>query len=107
MRRILVMLLCGILLLSAFAGCANNEQQEQESTTGAQEEAHWISPKLETTDEFAGNTLTLLVNREMDAGSDEASSDPLEDAVYRRNDRLQTEYGIKFNNDTASQGYVD
>ena len=97
MRKFLALLLCTLMLAAILAGCAETEGGEQESTTGAQEEAYWISPELEGTDEFANNTLTLLVNREMDAGSDEASSDPLEDALYRRNDKLESAYGITIN----------
>ena len=97
MRKFLALLLCTLMLAAVLAGCAETEGGEQESTTGAQEEAYWISPELEGTDEFADNTLTLLVNREMDAGSDEASSDPLEDALYRRNDKLESAYGITIN----------
>ena len=95
MKKALVMLLSVLLLLSVFAGCANNELGEQEATTATEEENYWISPELSATDEFSGNTLTLLVNREMDAGSEEASSDPLEDALYRRNDKLEATYGIE------------
>ena len=94
MKKVLVMLLCGLMLLSVLAGCANTDGNEQEDTTAATEENNWISSALEPTDEFSGNTLTLLVNREMDAGTDEASTDPLEDALYRRNDRLEATYGI-------------
>ena len=95
MKRIFILLLCGLLLLSVLAGCVNPEGGEQDTTTGNEEENHWISPDLALTDEFNGNTLTLLVNREMDAGSEENSSDPLEDAIYRRNDKLEATYGIK------------
>lgn len=97
MKKLLVILLSGLMLLSVFAGCAENGGEEQESTTGAVEEEYWVSPALNPTDEFSGNTLTLLVNREMDAGSEEASSDPLEDALYRRNDKLESTYGITIN----------
>ncbi|MBQ7378613.1 MAG: extracellular solute-binding protein [Clostridia bacterium] len=97
MKKLLVILLSGLMLLSVFAGCAENGGEEQESTTGAVEEEYWVSPALNQTDEFSGNTLTLLVNREMDAGSEEASSDPLEDALYRRNDKLESTYGITIN----------
>ena len=98
MKKTLAMLLCGLLLLSMLAGCANNAGQEQESTTEtAEQETEWISPELSATDEFSGNTLTLLVNHEMNAGSEKASSDPLEDAIYRRNDKLESTYGITIN----------
>ena len=76
MKKVLVMLLCAVMLLSVLAGCANTDGNEQEDTTAATEENNWISSALEPTDEFSGNTLTLLVNREMDAGTDEASTDP-------------------------------
>ncbi len=95
MKRVLVMLLCGILLLCVFAGCANGEQSGGEDTTATQEEDYWISPALTVTDEFSGKTLNILANREMDAGTEEASTDPLEDAIYRRNDKLETTYDIE------------
>lgn len=97
MKKTFVMLLCGIMLLSVLAGCANGEQGEQQSTSGTEEESHWLSPSLTVTDEFSGQTLNIIANREMDAGSDEASSDPLEDALYRRNDKLESTYGITIN----------
>lgn len=97
MKKTLVMLLCAIMLLSVLAGCANGEQGEQQSTSGTEEESHWLSPSLTVTDEFSGQTLNIIANREMDAGSDEASSDPLEDALYRRNDKLESTYGITIN----------
>lgn len=97
MKRILCVLLCALVLASAFVGCAQIEESEQETTDGAAEQESWISSGLEKTDEFSGNTLNLLVNKEMDAGSDEASSDPLEAAIYRRNDKLKSTFGISIN----------
>ena len=97
MKKVLVMLLCSIMLLGLLAGCAENGTNEQDSTQKQEEESHWISPELTETDEFSGKTLNLLANREMDAGSEEASSDPLEDALYRRNDKLESTYGITIN----------
>ena len=97
MKKVLVLVLCGLMLVSVLAGCANNEQGEQESTTAATEENYWVSPALTETDLFKGETYNLLVNSEMDAGSEEASSDPLEDAIYRRNDKLQNIFGVQIN----------
>ncbi|MBQ2256821.1 MAG: extracellular solute-binding protein [Clostridia bacterium] len=97
MKKVLMMLLCGMMLLSVLAGCANGEQSGETTTAATEEENYWISPALSVTDEFSGKTLTLLVNHEMNAGSDEASSDPLEDAIYRRNDKLESTYGIEIN----------
>ena len=95
MKKVLVMLLCGIMLLALLAGCANGEQNGDNSTSATENENNWISVGLSVTDEFSGQTLNILANREMDAGSEEASSDPLEDAIYRRNDKLQATYGIE------------
>ena len=95
MKKVLVMLLCGIMLLALLAGCANGEQNGDNSTSATENENNWISAGLSVTDEFSGQTLNILANREMDAGSEEASSDPLEDAIYRRNDKLQATYGIE------------
>ena len=97
MKKVLVLMLCGLMLVSVLAGCANNEQGEQEQTTAATEENYWVSPSLTETDLFKGETYNLLVNSEMDAGSEEASSDPLEDAIYRRNDKLQNVFGVQIN----------
>ena len=95
MKRVFVMLLCGIMLLAVLAGCANGEQGEQSTSSATEEENHWISPALTVTDEFSGKTVTILANHEMNAGTDEASTDPLEDAIYRRNDKLESTYGIE------------
>ena len=95
MKKVLVLVLCGLMLVSVLAGCANNEQNEQEQTTAATEENYWVSPSLTETDLLKGETYNLLVNSEMDAGSEEASSDPLEDAIYRRNDKLQNVFGVQ------------
>lgn len=94
MKRILAMLLCGLMLLFVLVGCAETKEPEKESSLQETEEENWISPALSATEAFDGETLTLLVNREMDAGTEEASTDPLEDALYRRNDKLESTYGI-------------
>ena len=94
MKKALVMLLCGVMLLSLLAGCANGEQGGEDTTAATEQENHWISPALTVTDEFSGKTLSILVNHEMNAGSEESSTDPLEDAIYRRNDKLESTYGI-------------
>lgn len=97
MKKALLMLLCGVMLLSLLVGCANGEQGGEDTTAAAEQENHWISPALTVTDEFSGKTVTLLVNHEMNAGSEESSTDPLEDAIYRRNDKLESTYGIEIN----------
>ncbi|MBQ5362211.1 MAG: extracellular solute-binding protein, partial [Clostridia bacterium] len=44
-----------------------------------------------------GKELVILSNKDDDIGPEENSSDPLEDAVYRRNDKIETVYGIEIN----------
>ena len=97
MKKALLMLLCGVMLLSLLVGCANGEQGGEDTTAATEQENHWISPALTVTDEFSGKTVSLLVNHEMNAGSEESSTDPLEDAIYRRNDKLESTYGIEIN----------
>ena len=94
MKKALSILLCALMLLSVLVGCVETDDDKQKETTSAKEEVHWVSPQLPETDAFVGNTFTILANREMDAGSEEASSDPLENAIYRRNDKLESTYGI-------------
>lgn len=96
MKKLLAMLLCALMLLSLLVGCAENGEGEQD-TTAIQEQEQWISSALEVTDQFKDNTLNLIANREMDAGSEESSTDPLEDAIYRRNDKLEYTFGIEIN----------
>ena len=43
MKKVLAMLLCGMLLLSALAGCANGEQGGGESTAATEEEKEPVS----------------------------------------------------------------
>ena len=97
MKKALLILLCGVMLLSLLVGCANGEQGGEDTTAATEQENHWISPALTVTDEFSGKTLSILVNHEMNAGSEESSTDPLEDAIYRRNDKLESTYGIEIN----------
>ena len=91
MKKSLVILLCGIMLLGIFAGCAAGEQEEGNSSA-TEQESDWISPELTVTDEFSGQTLNIIANRQMDVGSDEASSDPLEDAIYRMTGKTAETY---------------
>ncbi len=98
MKKVLVMLLCGLMLISVFAACAETGNQEQESTEATTEADNWVSEGLlAQSDLFEGNTINLLINGEMDAGSEETSTDPLEDAIYRRNDKLESYYGVTIN----------
>ena len=104
-KKILVLLLCGVMLMSVLAACANGDQGEG-STTATEEESHWVSPDLEFSDAYKGQELVILSNRDTDIGPEENSSDPLEDAVYRRNDMIENYYGIEING-IVIDGYVE
>ena len=96
-KKLLVMLLCGIMLISVFAGCANSNEGSGETTSAKEEETLWVSADLEPLDDLKGKEISILANSETDIGPEENSSDPLEDAVYRRNDKIETYYEIELN----------
>ena len=95
-KKLLVLLLCGVMMISIFAGCANSGS-EQESSEKKEEESSWISGDLDLSVDMDGKEVVILTLREVDVGPEENSSDPLEDAVYRRNDMLQTQLGVELN----------
>ena len=95
-KRIFLLLLCGIMLIGMFAACAEQEG-ESDTTTTVEEESHWVSPDLEFNDNLDGKEFSILCMNDTDIGPEENSSDPLEDAVYRRNDMIQNYYGISIN----------
>ena len=103
-NKFLCLFLCALMLLAALAGCVQApEEQEKESgsTDAVQEENYWISPDLDASKldvNLQGQEVVILSYNQYDISPEESSSDPLEDAVYRRDDKLEAEFGIKFNN---------
>ncbi|MBQ2256943.1 MAG: extracellular solute-binding protein, partial [Clostridia bacterium] len=95
-KRILVLLLCGVMLLGMLAACAEQNEGES-SSTSVEENSNWVNPELEFNDNLKGKEFNILSMRDTDIGPEENSSDPLEDAVYRRNDMIQSYYGITLN----------
>ncbi|MBR5602254.1 MAG: hypothetical protein IKW24_06435, partial [Clostridia bacterium] len=95
-KKLLVMLLCGVMLVSVFAGCANTGEEDKTSNN-AEEESSWISGELDLTVDMDGKEVVILGQSDTDLGPEENSSDPLEDAVYRRNDMLQSKLGVELN----------
>ena len=93
-KRLLVLLLCGIMLIGMFAGCVN-QQEEGEESSKVEEASNWVNPELEFNENLKDKTFNILSMRESDIGPEENSSDPLEDAVYRRNDMINNYYGIE------------
>ncbi len=57
---------------------------------------HWVSPYLPDVD-LMGTEINILLDYADDVGLEEASSDPLEDAIYRRNIMIEEQYGVELN----------
>ena len=107
MKKLTVwLLLCG-MLLALLAGCVEKAPEQQGSTETdengsvvVEEESYWMNPdlKLDKVDLNLGDVeVVILAYNKYDISPEESSSDPLEDAVYRRDDKLENELGIKFN----------
>jgi ABC-type glycerol-3-phosphate transport system substrate-binding protein len=96
-KKLLVLLLCGAMLIAMLASCVNANEGEDSSTAANEEETNWVSADLEHSDAYKGKELVILSNKDDDIGPEENSSDPLEDAVYRRNDKIESVYGIEIN----------
>ena len=105
MKKLTIWLLLSLMLLACFAGCAQDQTQEGETQTDengsvVEEESYWMNPDLkpEKVDlKLQGTEVVILSYNQYDISPEESSSDPLEDAVYRRDDKLETELGIDFN----------
>ena len=95
-KNLFVLLLCTTLLLGTLSGCAQQGDTHEPEVPG-EEESTWISPDLEPFAALHGSEVSILAFNATDLGPEENSSDPLEDAVYRRNDALQSTLGIKLN----------
>ncbi|MBQ7380090.1 MAG: extracellular solute-binding protein [Clostridia bacterium] len=104
--KLLCLLLGTLMLLAALAGCVQAPEQEEDQTQGdsdvvTEEETHWMNPDLDASKlsfNLEGKEVVILAYNQYDISPEENSSDPLEDAVYRRDDKLEAELGIEFNN---------
>lgn len=100
MKKLTLWVLCAIMLLSAFAGCAQGSGSGQQSQNSGQEGDLWMSAELDKSKlsfSLEGKEVVIMAYNQYDISPEENSSDPLEDAVYRRDDKLQAELGIEFN----------
>ena len=95
-KKALVFLLCGMMLIGMLAGCVNNEGPENSSVQN--EDQTWISSDLEPNSALKDTTFNILSFNEMNVAPEENSSDPLEDALYYRDDMIQNHYDITINN---------
>ncbi|MBQ7380091.1 MAG: hypothetical protein IJW70_10500 [Clostridia bacterium] len=96
-KKLLALLLCGIMLVSVFVGCAEGGNEDDTTASTNEEETQWVSADLEPNEDIRGQEVNILSNRMEDVGPEENSTDPLEDAVYRRNDMIQSYYGVTLN----------
>ena len=97
-KKLLVLLLCGIMLIGMLASCVENDPGDNSNDGSDEEASNWISPELEPNEDLKGKEFNILTQTETDMGSEDPDkSDPLEDALYRRNDRIQNFYGITLN----------
>ena len=97
-KKLLSMLLCGIMLVGIIAGCVDGDSDEIDTDFTVEEDTGWVSVELPYKEDYVGKEVHILCNNAVDMGPDEKSSDPLEDAVYRRNDKIESQYGVILNN---------
>ena len=99
MKKLIAMLLALLMLGALLVGCADNGD-EQSQTTAAEEQESSILDLLNVPDkEYDGKEFMFLTRdasewTTVDIYAEELTSDPINDAVYRRNDAIQTKYDV-------------
>lgn len=99
MKKLLALLLAMLMLAALLAGCADSSEQEDESTSPTEEETG-ILDKLNVPDKKYDGKEFMFLTRDaaewttVDIYAEELTSDPINDAVYRRNDAIQTKYDL-------------
>ena len=100
MKKFLALLLAVLMLGSLLVGCANNPDSQTEDTTAAEEGTN-VLDNLNVPDQKYDGKEFMFLTRDaaewttVDIYSEELTSDPINDAVYRRNDTIQTKYDLK------------
>ncbi len=109
MKKLTIWLLLAGMLLAMLAGCAQDQNEggseTDENGSAVEEESYWMNPALKPDQvdiKLEGTEVVILSYNKYDISPEENSSDPLEDAVYKRDDKLQNELGVKFNNQYQS-----
>ena len=98
MKKILVLLLATLMLASLLAGCANNGDTNED--TSKNEEQSNVLDNLNVPDKKYGGEEFMFLTRDaaewttVDIYAEELTSDPINDAVYRRNDAIQSKYDL-------------
>ncbi len=98
MKKTLVLLLTALMLTSLLAGCAEGGDKT-EDTTKAEEQTN-VLDNLNVPDKKYDGKEFMFLTRDaaewttVDIYSAEMDTDPINDAVYRRNDAIQSKYDL-------------
>lgn len=98
MKKFLVLLLAALMLASLLAGCAEGNNTT-EDTTKAEDESN-VLDNLNVPDKKYDGKEFMFLTRDaaewttVDIYAEEQTTDPIVDAVYRRNDMIQTKYDL-------------
>ena len=101
MKKLLAMLLAVLMLGSVLVGCANNSDDTTDDTTTAAEDETGVLDLLDVPDKTYNGRQVMFLTRDaaewttVDIFAEELTSDPINDAVYRRNDAIQTKYDVE------------
>ncbi len=100
MKKFLALLLAMLMLSALLVGCADDQGEEQpEDTTAAEEETNVLDLLNVPDKKYDGQEFMFLTRdaaewTTVDIYAEELTSDPINDAVYRRNDAIQTKYDL-------------
>lgn len=95
-------------MLGTIPGIGGDEIFDIETTMDAVTEIapdYWASPELGAFDAFAGEEFVILSNRQEDLSPEESSADPVQEALYKRDDKIQYTYNVRLNG-IVSMDYV-
>ena len=117
MKKALILLLCAVFVISAFAACANNPgggtDTKGSEVTKAEDNDETTAEVVETEDprtvmdpdtiakaeQYRGQKLTILANNGFwpadDIFREEDSEDPVDSAIFQRNEYVKSTYGIE------------
>lgn len=114
MKRIIAMLLTVLMLIPTLVACANNQTDVPGSSSGSESSSEGDAPKSQYIDtglptiDFEGKSLRYYSrgttadsaqdSSAPDIVSDGLNSDPLNNAVFQRNELLSALYNVKFVN---------
>ena len=110
MKKALVWLLAVLMLASLLAGCANNNDPA-EDTTKTEEQSN-VLDNLNVPDKKYNGKEFMFLTRDaaewttVDIYSAELDDDPINSAVYRRNDAIGTPFCVTFDFDSLEDHCV-